>query len=356
MKCHLHPEIDATAICTTCGKFVCATCQVTVEGKSTCISCIKKELGGALPTKPKNVFTHALLTFFPLMPVGVNHYYATGGKGGLLYLMATIVLFMGLVVRSHSLTTVALFGFGLNVLRLVSYHQGLTKLKKTTFFNLNLKPLRMAMLCGFVVISMTFGIFLTDPVMPQLIVVPALFFGVMGFLLLLQGKAIRPLKDVKPTQLDANAPAETNPKPTDTEPLTGKLLFDHLQQKLNDKAKALAGSDIATQVQTISILTGKIHTHIEKNPQKLRQINKFVEYYLPTTLTLLDNYADLKAQGASGRHITKATSKIEALLQTLSVAYENQLDALFEDKAIDIDAEIKVLKTILNKEGLLEQK
>ena len=40
MKCYRHPEIEAIATCTRCGKAICQTCAVDVGGKLLCQQCL----------------------------------------------------------------------------------------------------------------------------------------------------------------------------------------------------------------------------------------------------------------------------------------------------------------------------
>jgi len=40
MKCYYHPEADAVATCTNCGKAVCQSCAVNVAGKIVCQQCL----------------------------------------------------------------------------------------------------------------------------------------------------------------------------------------------------------------------------------------------------------------------------------------------------------------------------
>lgn len=124
-----------------------------------------------------------------------------------------------------------------------------------------------------------------------------------------------------------------------------------LSRQLEDLAYSFRGTKIYNQVLQISETTNKIEEFVRKYPHKLRNLNKFSDYYLPTTIKLLENYKQLS--GKRGENIDEATRKIETLLLTLEKAYAAQLDSLFEDKAMDIDAEIKVLTGIMEKEGLL---
>ena len=47
MKCYVHPEAEAVATCTGCGKAVCQTCAIDVGGKIFCQQC----LASGVPTQ-----------------------------------------------------------------------------------------------------------------------------------------------------------------------------------------------------------------------------------------------------------------------------------------------------------------
>jgi 5-bromo-4-chloroindolyl phosphate hydrolysis protein len=79
-----------------------------------------------------------------------------------------------------------------------------------------------------------------------------------------------------------------------------------------------------------------------------------MEYYLPTTVKLLEAYAQMDAQPVGGENIVTAKKEIEATLDTLNVAFEKLLDSLFQDTAWDISSDISVLNTMLAQEGLTE--
>ena len=79
-----------------------------------------------------------------------------------------------------------------------------------------------------------------------------------------------------------------------------------------------------------------------------------MDYYLPTTVKLLEAYAQMDAQPAGGENIQTAKREIEATIDTLNVAFEKLLDDLFLDTAWDISSDISVLNTMLAQEGLKE--
>ena len=77
-----------------------------------------------------------------------------------------------------------------------------------------------------------------------------------------------------------------------------------------------------------------------------------MEYYLPTTVKLLEAYEEMDAQPVGGTNIQTAKKEIEDTLDTLNVAFEKLLDELFQDTAWDISTDISVLHTMLAQEGL----
>lgn len=113
----------------------------------------------------------------------------------------------------------------------------------------------------------------------------------------------------------------------------------------------LSGSISDKRDQLVSTTT-KIQSFVEKYPAKARQLNTFMDYYLVTTVELLEKYAHLVAQGQASEHIQNSKQTIEDTLPVLVIAFEKQLDALFADKALDISAETQVLQNLLNMEGL----
>lgn len=58
MKCYNHPEVDAVATCTDCGKAICQTCAVNVAGRLLCQRCLASGTAAigraaeAIPTNP----------------------------------------------------------------------------------------------------------------------------------------------------------------------------------------------------------------------------------------------------------------------------------------------------------------
>ena len=115
-------------------------------------------------------------------------------------------------------------------------------------------------------------------------------------------------------------------------------------------------ASISDKTVLIEEYTAKIFRIVEENPEKLPQIRRFMDYYLPTTIKLLRSYSTLEKQDIRGENITSTKENIERILDTLVKGYEQQLDQLFKTDAIDIAADINVLENLMQQDGLTENK
>lgn len=117
---------------------------------------------------------------------------------------------------------------------------------------------------------------------------------------------------------------------------------------------AIPGEDISAKISRMELLVDTIFDRIEQNPESVGDIRKLMEYYLPTTVKLLEAYQELDSQPIDGENIRSSKAEIEATLDTLNTAFEKLLDSLFQDTAWDVSSDISVLHTMLAQEGLTE--
>ena len=120
-------------------------------------------------------------------------------------------------------------------------------------------------------------------------------------------------------------------------------------RRLND---SIDDEKISAQIDHLELVTGKIIDHVAQNPTKLPQIRRFLNYYLPTTLKLLNAYDRMDSAGVSGANIDGTKGRVEDIMDTIVKAFDQQLDALFGDEALDISTDITVLEQMLAREGL----
>lgn len=117
----------------------------------------------------------------------------------------------------------------------------------------------------------------------------------------------------------------------------------------------IPGEKISRQIEHLETVTQKIISHVAGHPEKLPQIRRFLDYYLPTTLKLLNAYDRMGEAGVAGENISATQGRIDGVMDTLVGAFDRQLDALFADEALDIATDITVMENLLRQEGLSEE-
>ena len=125
-------------------------------------------------------------------------------------------------------------------------------------------------------------------------------------------------------------------------------------RKIRQCNDAIPGEEISAKISHMELLIGRIFDRVKQAPESVADIRKLMEYYLPTTVKLLEAYEELDAQPIQGENITSSKTEIEKTLDTLNIAFEKLLDDLFQDTAWDVSSDISVLHTMLAQEGLTE--
>jgi 5-bromo-4-chloroindolyl phosphate hydrolysis protein len=106
------------------------------------------------------------------------------------------------------------------------------------------------------------------------------------------------------------------------------------------------------KINEIMRITDKITQDAIDDPKDIPQIKKFMNYYLPTTIKLLNAYDRMSSLGIEGENLDKSMKNINEMLDAAIVAYKKRLDSLFANQALDIETDIEVMNTMLAREGL----
>ena len=127
-------------------------------------------------------------------------------------------------------------------------------------------------------------------------------------------------------------------------------------EKIERSNDAIPGEEISNKISHMQTIVERIFERVKEYPDCAGELRRFMDYYLPTTVKLLDAYEELDGQPVQGENIRNGKQEIEKTLDTLNLAFEKLLDSLFEDTAWDVATDISVLQTMLAQEGLTEQK
>ena len=118
---------------------------------------------------------------------------------------------------------------------------------------------------------------------------------------------------------------------------------------MNDE---IADETVSERIYRIEERTRNIFDYVTEHPEAMPQIRTFMNYYLPTTLKLLESYSRIERVGVAGENMKSSKEKIENILDLLVIGFEQQVDQLFRNESIDISSDISVLEKMMQKDGL----
>lgn len=185
----------------------------------------------------------------------------------------------------------------------------------------------------------------------------ALLAAALSAVVFVVGKAVFPDKSYAvpagQAAKETEKKEEKKPEPP-KDPEVQKLLQERERavsemRRLNDSIK---DEKISAQIDHLEEVTGKIIDQVVAQPKKRSQIRRFLDYYLPTTLKLLNAYDRMAAAGVDGENISVTKEKIEDMMDTIVKAFDKQLDGLFGEEALDVSTDITVMESLLAREGL----
>lgn len=94
---------------------------------------------------------------------------------------------------------------------------------------------------------------------------------------------------------------------------------------------------------------------IKRYPEKAYVLDKFIEYYLPTTVKLIDAYTEYEIMESNDSKIKNSLAEIESSIEIINEAFEKIQLELMEDRTMDIKTDIDTMKILLNQEGYLKK-
>jgi len=149
------------------------------------------------------------------------------------------------------------------------------------------------------------------------------------------------------------------PKPAKVstgDPEIDKMIDDRDKaiQEMHRLNKNIEDPKLSDQIDHLEDVTNKIMKYIIAHPKKKKQVSKFFNFYLPTTLKLLNSYDRMDETGISGTNIDGTKGKVEDMMDMALSAFDKQLDALFADEALDVSTDISVMANMLRAEGLTD--
>lgn len=146
---------------------------------------------------------------------------------------------------------------------------------------------------------------------------------------------------------------KTGVSEVDTVLLQGQEYMKQLAQMEGD----IQDPAMRQKVARLREVARKIYQFLSEHPDQEKDVRLFNDYYMPTTLQTLNTYLELEKSDPMfrGENVNSTLKKIDEALGIFTTAYENLLDALYQDKSMDVQADITVLQQMMERQGLVDE-
>lgn len=126
---------------------------------------------------------------------------------------------------------------------------------------------------------------------------------------------------------------------------------DSYLQEIQKRGQRIQTPEVTEKINRLQLLLSRIFVCAKKYPENLPQIDRLMAYYMPSVMKLLRVYEDMEKQPIQSANILKTRMEIAESLGKVNQALETMYNDLFQDVAMDISSDIKVLETMLAKDG-----
>lgn len=123
-------------------------------------------------------------------------------------------------------------------------------------------------------------------------------------------------------------------------------------RKLRELNEQIPGEVISEKLYRLENLLKDIFDSVREHPEQMHRMHKMMDYYLPTTLKLVEAYEDFDKISVPGPEIIAAKTEIERTMDIINQAFSELLGNLFQDAVLDATTDAQVLQTMLAREGL----
>ena len=125
-------------------------------------------------------------------------------------------------------------------------------------------------------------------------------------------------------------------------------------KKIRQANDAIPGEVMSAKIDDLEKVTINIYNATVENPSLFKKTKKFMSYYLPTTEKLIEKYAELDKKSIQTENTIAIKSRIEESLDTITKAFYELYNSLYDYDAIDITSEIEAFKNTLVNDGLID--
>lgn len=163
--------------------------------------------------------------------------------------------------------------------------------------------------------------------------------------LLEQGRAIREQEEKEKQE------KENDPKAREL----AKLLEegDAYVKQIHSLNDAILGAEISDQLYKIEDVVASIFELVKRKPEKMQELRKLMQYYLPMTIKVVTSYRDFENERIPSQQLDDSKQEIEQTLDKVYIAFVKLREKLFREDVLDVSTDLDVLEAMMSQEGLI---
>ena len=93
-------------------------------------------------------------------------------------------------------------------------------------------------------------------------------------------------------------------------------------------------------------------TYLDSHPERMPAAMRFINYYQDRTAELMRQYVSLRETGLQTQEIEKLQRDMRTTFQGFAIAYEKQFAGVIGHEILDMDAEMKVARQVMQSDGI----
>ena len=131
--------------------------------------------------------------------------------------------------------------------------------------------------------------------------------------------------------------------------------MDDYEKTLKEQRDRAHDDVLKDKISALLRLLDAIRHAVNTDPGRVESLNKFVDYYTPTTIKLIERFLQFESSSVITEAIRKTMDDILRSLDKVIDGYEKLLDTLYKDDLLDLNAEMDVMETVMKQDGLIDE-
>ncbi|PCG18731.1 5-bromo-4-chloroindolyl phosphate hydrolysis family protein [Brachyspira sp. G79] len=123
-------------------------------------------------------------------------------------------------------------------------------------------------------------------------------------------------------------------------------------EKIIDLSRKINDAELTPALKEMISILEEMVNYSKANKEGEKKLEKINEYHLPTAIKMLNSYIDFCNFPVKNANMEKTAQEIENVIIKLNEALKSMLVEMNQNKLMDINSDIDVLKTMLEKDGL----